>query len=186
MIEAPRTYVLLLRGINVGGHGRLPMVVLKELLGELGAGEVRTYIQSGNAVFAHVTTASRELAQALEEAIENRQGFRPRALVLPLARLQEAAAANPFPQGTGDPKTLHLYFPATSPRAPRLENLKKLQNPTEEFALLEDVFYLYAPYGISRSRLAGQVESALGEPCTARNWRTVQKLLEMAGDLDQR
>ncbi len=115
-----------------------------------------------------------------EDAIAQSQGFRPRVLVMERDRLEEAAAANPYPQGAGDPKTLHLYFLADRPSAPRLQNLKKLQNPTEEFTLLGHVFYLYAPYGIGRSRLAGRVEDAMGVACTARNWGTVQKLLEMA------
>jgi uncharacterized protein (DUF1697 family) len=177
------TYVALLRGINVGGHGKLPMVSLKQLVARLGGQDVATHIQSGNVVFRHPADSAADLAKQLEDSIEESEGFRPRVLVLTLDRLEEAAAANPYPQGAGDPKTLHLYFLADRPQAPALATLKRLQNPTEEFTLLADVFYLYAPYGVGRSRLAGRVEAALGVSATARNWRTVQKLLEMGRKL---
>ena len=88
-------------------------------------------------------------------------------------------AANPFPSELG--KGLHLIFLAGRPPAPDLARLHALKAVSEAFLLRDRVFYLYAPDGIGRSQLAAKVEQCLGVVVTARNWNTVQKLLEMAG-----
>jgi uncharacterized protein (DUF1697 family) len=76
---------------------------------------------------------------------------------------------------------LHLFFLATVALEPDLASLESLRADSERYALVEDVFYLHAPDGIGRSKLAARVERALGVPATARNWRTVGKLVEMVG-----
>jgi uncharacterized protein (DUF1697 family) len=102
-------YLALLRGINVGGKNRLPMASLRELLGQIGATEVRTYIQSGNAVFAHSARETGELAQRISAAIAKAHGFAPAVWVLRMADFERAIAHNPFPEAAEEPKTLHLY-----------------------------------------------------------------------------
>jgi uncharacterized protein (DUF1697 family) len=97
--------IALLRGINVGGHGRLPMAKLRDILVACGARDPQTYIQSGNAVFRGAVEAE-ELAQAIERA----KGFRPRAMVLTRQELSATIAGNPFSEATAAPKTLHVYF----------------------------------------------------------------------------
>lgn len=67
----------------------------------------------------------------------------------------------------------------TAPTSPDLEKLMALKSPREDFRLIQQVFYLYAPDGIGRSKLAEKVEKNLGVPATARNWNTVSKLLAM-------
>jgi len=101
-------------------------------------------------------------------------------LLLTPRRLARAASANPFPEAERDPAKLGLYFLAEQPRRPDLELLEGLRSGAERFALKRDVFYLHAPNGIGRSKLAAKVEKALGVAATARNWRTVAKLLELA------
>jgi uncharacterized protein (DUF1697 family) len=175
-------WVLLLRGVNVGGRHTLPMRELAELLEALGLEEVRTYIQSGNAVFRAAGEAAAALGDRIAAAIEERKGFRPEVLVLSAERLEAAARANPFPEGEAEPKTLHLFFLAATPTAPDLAGLEALRSPTERFHLATEVLYLHAPDGIGRSKLATRVERLLGVPATARNWRTVQMLREMSGE----
>jgi uncharacterized protein (DUF1697 family) len=175
-----KLYVALFRGINVGGNNKLPMKSLAGLLAELGAQGVKTYIQSGNVVFAHETEDTETLASQIQAAIKKAHGFEPRVYLLELADIEQAAAANPFPQAEAEPKTLHLYFLANKPKEPDLKALEALANGDEQFKLTDQVFYLFAPAGIGRSKLAERVDKALGVPTTARNWRTVSTILEMA------
>ena len=171
--------IVLLRGINVGGKNRLPMVELARLLEGLGLQDVETYIQSGNAVGRCVGEAASTLGETLAAAIEERHGFRPRVLVIGADRLSEAVDANPFPEASTEPGSLHLVFLARPPPSPDLDSLAKIASASERFHLARDVFYLHTPDGFGRSKLAANVEKLLGVAATARNWRTVTKLREM-------
>lgn len=159
------------------------MKELVALLEELGCTGVRTYIQSGNAVFRH-RAAAPGLAKQIRAAVGAAKGFEPEVLLLTQDRVARAAAANPFPEGEQDPAKLHLGFLAAEPKQPDLATLDGLRARGERFELQEDVFYLYSPDGIGRSRLAARVERTLGVKTTARNWRTIQRVLELARTTD--
>ncbi len=173
------TWIVLLRGINVGGRNVLPMKELVRDLSSLGLDDVRTYIQSGNFICRSSQKDEAALSIEIAETIERRHGFRPQVLVLGVDQLAEAIAANPFPEAEGDPKTLHAFFLASVPTAPDLNALAAAAVPSERFHLTGRVFYLHAPDGIGRSKLAARVEKLLGVAVTARNWRTVKKLQAM-------
>lgn len=177
------TYIALLRGINVGGNNPLPMKELREILAALACENVRTYIQSGNAVFTS-NAEPESLTSEIRLAIEERFGFSPKLLLLSHERLVAIAASNPFPDAEQKPKSLHVGFLADKPTNPDLDRLRDRKTKSEEFSLNDDAFYLYAPDGVGRSKLAGQVEKCLGVDVTARNWRTVTKLLELASVTD--
>ena len=187
------TWITLLRGINVGGNNPLPMRELVVHLETLGLTDVKTYLQSGNAVFR--APKKRKSPAALEKQIaghiEQHHRFRPRVLILTPDALERAATQNPFPEGEADPKTLHLSFLAEPARGsktakkpkPDLAAMESLKSPTERYQLIDRVFYLHAPDGIGHSKLAAKAEQLLAVECTARNWRTVQKLHELAKDV---
>jgi len=178
-----RVRIVLLRGINVGGKNRLPMKELVSLLGDLGARNVRTYIQSGQAVFESGEEAPADLAASIREGIAERHGFEPHVLVLETQNLERAIAANPFPEADDDPKSVHLGFLDSVPDQPDIEGLDALKKASERFRLDGRVFYLHAPEGVGRSKLAAKAERLLGVPMTDRNWRTVRRLQEMAREL---
>ncbi len=94
--------------------------------------------------------------------------------------LADAIASNPFPDAEATPRTLHVFFLDARPVNADVESLAELRAPSERFHLADRALYLHAPDGIGRSRLAANVEKRVGVPATARNWRTVQKLWEMA------
>ena len=182
MSNRDRVWVALLRGINVGGSNRLPMAELRELFTKAGCADVRTYIQSGNVVFRATDEEHEELAARLADEIEEARGFRPGILLLTRDDLDAAAEANPFPEAASEPKTLHLWFLAHEPADPDLDTLDDLRVATERYELHRSVLYLWAPDGFGRSKLAGRAERAVGVEATARNWRTVEKLRELASD----
>ncbi len=167
-------HIALLRGINVGGTGKLPMADLRTILTDLGATDVQTYIQSGNAVFGGELSGD-----AISDAIEATFGFRPRCLVLSVDALKAAVAANPFT--TSEPKEMHFYFcearPDLDPRT-----LATDANNVEKWHLDGPIFYLLSPGGLSKSKLAPKLERRLGVAATARNWNTVTKLVAMASE----
>lgn len=175
-----KTYIFLFRGINVGGSHRLPMTDLRQLLERSGCTEVRTYIQSGNAICRSGETNMDRLARQVTAAVSRSHGFEPRVLVLTLAELKKAAANNPFPQAVQFPQSLHLFFLAERPPRPDLKALEALKTPTERFKLEGKTFYVHTPDGFGKSKLAERTERLLGVEATARNWRTVTTLIEMA------
>lgn len=173
-------WIVLFRGVNVGGKNILPMNELVRDLQSLNLENIKTYIQSGNAVFRSSRKVSATLSAKIATRIENRHGFRPHVLILSADQLDHAIESNPFAEAEAKPKTLHLFFLASAPAAPDIESLAKAKLPSERFHLTDHVFYLHAPDGIGRSKLAANAEKFLGVAVTARNWRTVQKLREMA------
>jgi uncharacterized protein (DUF1697 family) len=176
------TWIALLRGVNVGGRSTLPMAELRELLADAGCADVRTYIQSGNAVFRAEEDDRGRLAERIAGSIEGARGFRPAVMLLTAEELGEAVAGNPFPEAEGAPTTLHLLFLASVPEDPDLAALEAAARGGERFALRGQVLYLLLPDGLGRSKLAAAAGPALAPvEATARNWRTVVKLAEMAG-----
>ena len=171
------TYIALFRGINVGGNNILPMKRLAGLLKRLGCEDVRTYIQSGNVVFNIDDPSKANLAKRLSDAVLEAHGFAPKVLMLTASEFSTAISNNPF--STEDGKLLHFFFLSETPKSPDLEKLETLKLPSEVHELKHNVFYLYAPEGVSRSKLFAKVEKCLGVPATARNWHTVKKLSSM-------
>ncbi|GBF26870.1 hypothetical protein MnTg04_00016 [bacterium MnTg04] len=178
------TWIALIRSINVGGNNILPMAELRNDFESLKFTNVRTYIQSGNVVFDSTAKTPSLLARKISGRIEKRYGFRPYILILSREDLLTAIESNPFPKAVSDPKTLHFSFlaePAVDPDTKALDNAK---SPTENYKLTDRVFYLHAPDGIGRSKLAANAERYLGVVTTARNYRTVDKLMSMVTQSD--
>lgn len=178
-----KTYIALFRAINVGGNNALPMKELVTILEALGSQKVKTYIQSGNAVFQNEEQDVQQLVSRIGAEIKNRCGFEPGILLIEPEVLEKAIAGNPFPQGEAEPQTLHLGFLAAVPTHPDLQSLERIKMESERFLLKDSVFYLHAPEGIGRSKLAANAEKYLGAPMTDRNWRTVCKIQDLVKEI---
>ncbi len=154
------------------------------MIGDLGALKVKTYIQSGNVVFVWKNKNTSKLANQIRAEIKKRRGFDPHILLLELKDLERVIQQNPFPaEAEADPKALHAGFLAAAPEHPDLKTLESLKTESERFRLVGRVFYLHAPEGVGRSKLAAKSERLLGVPMTDRNWRTVLRLWKMAQEL---
>jgi len=171
-------FVALFRGINVGGKHIVPMQELRDMFAALGCENVQTYIQSGNTVFSSDASAD-TLSASLTKEVGKQFGFEPQVLVLTADRFNEIAAGNPYADVDSEPKTVHVTFLSANPVDPDLELLDELRSESERFELGDGAFYLHAPDGIARSKLAAKIDRCLGVDTTARNWRTVTKLVEM-------
>ncbi|MEX0300458.1 MAG: DUF1697 domain-containing protein [Kordiimonas sp.] len=173
-------FIILLRGINVGGKNKVPMKELTKHLLEAGLAGVKTYIQSGNLVISTSITDRHEVTALVMQVIEQRFGFQVSAIALTLNEYSRALTNNPFKDAEDTPSTLHLSFLDTIPSDPDIEKLDNLKSNSERFKLNGPMFYLHAPDGVGRSKLAAGAEKAIGVPATARNWRSAQKILELA------
>lgn len=172
------TWIALLRGIG-GGIRSLEMAKLVKALEGIGLADVRTYIATGNVVFTSSKTAA-QLSKAIEACIEKKFGFLPKTFVLSPKELAKAAAGNPFPQAAENHKSLHLFFLAQPAKAPRLDDMNAIKAPSEQFVLKGKVLYFYAPESFGNSKLGARIEKLLGVDTTARNWRTIGKLIELS------
>ena len=175
-----KTWVALLRGINVVGRRTLLMKDLAAIFERGGFESVRTYIQSGNVVFESARGSARTLAAEIGELILKKSGFRPHVIVLSVAELERAVRGNPFPQADADHRSLHLFFLSARPARPDLDSLARLKAGREAFELKGAVFYLYTPHGFPQCALHDKVERFLGVAATARNWRTARQLHSMS------
>ena len=177
------TCFALFRGVNVGGHNKLPMKDLVAVLEGLGCTDVRTYIQSGNVVFRTERLQDPGFAGEIPRCIEVQFGFAPKVMLLDKAAMDRAVWNNPFDTTVG--KALHFSFLESDPDEPDLSTIESLKGETEDYLLKDKVFYLFAPEGIGRSKLAARVESCLGVSATGRNWNTVSRLVSMAEEYNR-
>ena len=173
MLAGMATWIVLLRGVNVGGRNRLAMAALRELLAEVGFENVRTYIQSGNIVVDSAGGDRDSVARSIRDAIEERFGFAPHTFVLDVDAFDAAIAANPFSGDNEDPKAVHFFFLAQPDPSADLGGLAELATQGEEFLLTEGVLYLHTPNGFGRSKLVERLHRFIDAEMTARNYRSV-------------
>ena len=177
-------YVALLRGINVGGKHKLPMKELVQLCEDAGCSEVRTYIQSGNVLLEAPAALAKRLPEDLAARIEERFGFAVPVVMRKVTELAQVAANNPFLGKRGvDPAHLAVAFLGKKPTAKAVASLEPDRSPGDAFEVVGREVYLHMPNGVARTKLTNAwMDSRLGTVSTARNLKTISKLLELAGD----
>ena len=176
------TFICLLRGINVGGKRPVKMEALRALFEEAGGQKVRTYIQSGNVIFA---LADEELPVAFEatlsQKIENCFGFLVPLLFISVVALEEILAGNPFLREEGTDSTfLHVTLLKEAVPPATLEAYEAKSLPAENARLFAACAYLYCPEGYHKAKGGNEYwERVTGKPATTRNWKTLQQLVAM-------
>ena len=178
-----KTWIALLRGVNVGGNSLLPMKGLRDLLEELGHTSVATYIQSGNCVFQSKSADAVKISEDIAAAIKSGFGFKPAVITLSLKDLDAALEDNPFPEGAGDLKSVHVFFLREAAGKADMASLKALREGDEAVELIGQRLYSYTPAGIGRSKMAGKIGKFVPVEMTARNLRSVGKIAELAKSL---
>ena len=172
-------YVALLRGINVGGHNRLPMATLLGAVESVGGTDVATYVQSGNVVFTAprgAPTATPAMAEALRAALAAETGLDIAFVVRTADEWRAMIAANPYPAAANGAKALHVMSFAAPPGA-ALDAVDAARFAPEEFTVIGSDLYLHLPSGMGNSKLAGALEHASrAQPGTTRNWNTVSAI----------
>ena len=172
--------IALLRGINVGKANRVSMESLRELLSGLGFREVRTLLNSGNAVFEGAG-AGKDAAGAIEKAMEKKLGLTCRVMVVSATELAVIARENSLVEIADNPSRLHVVVPFARRDLARLRPLLEQPWGEERLAVGSAAAYLWCPRGVIESRLVKAVDRILGDSVTMRNWATVLKLKQMTG-----
>ena len=179
--DALGAHVALLRGLNVGGKNKLPMLDLRAMFTLAGCEAVETYIQSGNVVFRAGAALATRIPGLIANAIEERFDFRVPVVLRTVDELREVVASNPFLDVLDDTKTLHVAFLADTPEDDRVAQLDPDRSPPDAFRVRGREIFLQCPSGLARTRLTNSYfDSKLATISTVRNWRTVLTLLRMA------
>jgi uncharacterized protein (DUF1697 family) len=173
-VLAVAAFIALLRAVNVGGTGKLPMTELKSMCEALGFAGVRTYIASGNVVF---TSRKSEAAvkKALEAALESYAGKPVGVMVRSAAEMAQVLTDNPFPKAPAN-RTMAVFLDSPPPKD-ALEAVKGRKD--EEIKLGRREIYIHYGEGMGQSKLV--VPAA--KTGTARNMNTVAALAKMAAEL---
>lgn len=182
MRRTVKTFLALLRGINVSGRNMIAMPELRSLCVELGWEGVQSYIQSGNLVFK-AQSRPPSLQTQLEQAIERRFGFKIPIIVRAAAVWPDYIRDNPFPDVSQTaPNHVMLALSKTPPKPDAAEKLQQRASSGERIIQVGDALWLHYAEGVAKSKLSpGLLDGLVGSPVTTRNWRTVLKLHEMTG-----
>ncbi len=175
------THVALLRGVNVGGKNRLPMAELAEYFRAADCAEVETFIQSGNVVFRASASGAQRAVKSVEASLLAKFGH-PIPVVLRTAlELAAIVRANPFAGPKADPKVLSVQFLRDPPSAASCAALDPKRSPPDEIRAIGSEVYLRCPNGVARTRFTNDYfDRTLGTVTTARNWKSVLALLDLA------
>ena len=173
-------YVGLLRAINLGSVNKISMPALRTMLEDLGYGNVRTYVQSGNVVFYAPRTSHSTLSSQIERAVSSTFGHDISVIIRKGSDLERVVSGNPFATEDVPPAALHVVFLARGAPARAVKDLDPNKWLPDRFEVRGAEVYLLLPNGMGRSKMSiSYFEKALGIRGTARNWNTVNKLREM-------
>ena len=171
--------VALLRGINVGGRARVPMGELRDVFESLGLADVQTYVQSGNVVFSTSGRVPKTLPDSLESEIAKAFGVQSKVLIRTEREL--TALEHPFLEDEREPARLHVVFLRDAPTKAAVGKLDDDRSPPDRFTTNGREIFVHYPDGSGRSKLTVEYfERVLGTVGTARNWKTVLRLRELA------
>ena len=175
------TYIALLRGINVGGHRKIKMVELREVLSKNGFDQVQTYIQSGNILFQSAERDSIKLAATIRKLIDKAFGFPVPVLVVSSERLRTILENNPF-QNVAEENLLFFTLLKEVPEPEKVMEFKGIQFEGEHFHITEYCVYLSFTGNYRNAKLNNNyIEKKLKVEATTRNLKTMRKLLAMMG-----
>ena len=177
-----KTYISILRGINVSGHKKIKMDELRKLFEDLNFKNVKTYIQSGNVIFEDKTTSHKELGKRIEKKIFENFGFQVPVIVKDKNELVNLIKNNPFLNGRKeDISKLHVTFLSDEPEQALVDKIAAADYKPDEFKLSADKIYLFCPNGYGNTKLSNNFfENKLKVVATTRNWKTINELITIS------
>jgi len=172
-------HIVLLRGINVGGHNRLPMADLRSLLAKNGYKNVTTYIQSGN-ILLESNDSVEKITQHIALLIKQQFKYTIPVITITADEIITCFTDNPYLKIEDDIKNLHVTFLKTIPAEQLLRNLEINSAANDSFTIVGKSIYLHTPNGYQKTKFNNtQFEKKLNTTATTRNWKTTTKLYEM-------
>ncbi len=181
-----KTYISMLRGINVSGRNMIKMDALRNMYESLNFKNVKTYIQSGNVIFKTKTTEPKALEKMIASQIKKEFGFDIPVMIKDSEELTTVFNQNPFiTEQKKDITKLHLTFLSEKPQKVAFDMLKEGQYAEDEFIIIDKAVYLFCPNGYGNTKLTNSFfESKFKVIATTRNWKTITELVNMAEQID--
>jgi uncharacterized protein (DUF1697 family) len=182
-----KTYIAILRGINVSGHKMMKMADLLTLLNELDFKNTKTYIQSGNVVFRYKETLPQQLQKKIEKKIAEKFGFEVPVMVIPAGEIETILKNNPFlKKKTTDIGKLHVTFLNGAYDKKIAAQLAEQKYGNDEFIATANAIYLHCADGYGNTKLSNTFwENKLKVTATTRNWKTVNELKNIADTISE-
>lgn len=174
-------FAVLLRGVNVGKGNRVPMAGFKLLLEQLGHTDVKTLLNSGNAVFASPARSGSKLAAAVAAEVERRFGVSTPVIVKSAAEVARVIHESPMVPPEGEHSRFLVAFGADEPALQALGPLLSLAGDADHLVITRHAAYLHCPRGLLESRVGEAMLGKAGRGVTTRNWATVLKIGALLG-----
>ncbi len=177
-----RTYIALLRGINVSGQKKVPMAELRELLSKSGLENVQTYIQSGNVIFQSSEESKKVIENNIQKSILNHFKIEVPVLIRTPKELKAIFDTCPF----SEVKKENSYFSIlnTVPDVNLVKETQEIKYPNEEFVITDDCVYFYSSVGYGKAKCNNNFfERKLKVSVTTRNYKTMLKLLSLSTEI---
>lgn len=174
-------YISILRGINVGGRRKILMTDLRDVYQKLGFINITTYIQSGNVIFdCKKAVEAKKLEDKIQKAIFDTYGFEVPVIIRSVNEIEHSILNNPF-LGSNEIERLHLTFLKETPDTINLEQINEYSFAFDDFKIMDKNVFIYCSGKYSDSKLTNTFfEKKLKVSATTRNWKTVNKLFEIA------
>lgn len=176
-----KTYIVLLKGINVGGHKKVPMAELRELLSKSGFEDVQTYIQSGNVVLQSSEKKIQKIEETIKNAILDYFGFEVSVLAITRPDLKRIFDDCPFSEEKK--KTSYFMMLHDTPSNELIKVASEKVYEGEEYKIIMDCIYFYCASGYGNAKFnANFFERTLKTFATSRNYNTMVKLLSLSSE----
>ncbi len=177
-----KTYISILRGINVSGHHLIKMEALRKSYEGLGFHHVKSYVQSGNVIFSANEIGIADLEQQIVQRIQQDFGFEVPVIILSIDKLKQIIENNPFlKQPDKELAFFHITFLSSKPEQYDFSSIEEKRQTGEEIVISDTAVYLYCPNGYGNTKLNNTfIEKKLNVRATTRNWKTSNELLRMA------
>ena len=178
-----KTYISFLRGVNMTGHNSIKMADLKALFVKIGLTDAETFIQSGNVIFSKtgdITPAA--LSVNIEQAILEKFNYIVPVMIRTNQELSDLFSSNPFlGEADFDPSKMAVIFLHEEPSDIQLKKVENIDYPPDRFKIIGKEIFIYCPNGFGRTKLyTNFFEKKMGVTGTARNWKTITTILNMA------
>lgn len=180
-----KTYISILRGINVGSHKRIKMDLLRKMYENLGYKNIQIYIQSGNIIFQDQEQKIQLIKDRIEQQILQEFGFEVPVILIEQPTLAEIINNNPYGMES-DLAPLYVTLLSSIPEQKNLNKITPNNYLPDQYTLSRHAIYLYCAQGYGNTKLTNNFfESKLKVTASTRNWKTLLQLYAMVCDISQ-
>ncbi|MFA6368406.1 MAG: DUF1697 domain-containing protein [Bacteroidales bacterium] len=181
-----KTYISILRGINVSGHKLIKMEALRTSYENMGFSNVKTYVQSGNVIFSYDDIEINKLEEQIFQQIKKDFGFDVPVIVMSIEKIEEIIKNNPFLKDKSKEESfMHVTFLASKSETYNFNTIEEKKQGNEDIVFSDYAVYLYCPNGYGNTKLNNNfIETKLKVRATTRNWKTTNELFQIAKQLN--